>query len=81
MIVIIVDKLGNGDVSKKFGGIACDVEGCEAYEPQSAEGRKNLAQLGWFIAPGRHRCPEHHDVDVPAREPQHCGQELATKRL
>lgn len=71
MIVSLIAKLGNGDEVHTFGGIACDVEGCEALSPPFNDGadaqRKGLVEEGWFIAPGRHRCPKHFYDDVPGR--------------
>jgi len=79
MIVVLIEHLSNGDTSHTFGGIACDVEGCEAHEPQPPSNRKDLMKEGWFIAPGRHRCPEHFHEDVPGRGTEHRDVARVTK--
>jgi len=81
MIIVLVERLSNGDTSKSFGGVACDVEGCEAHEPQPANDRKDLIALGWFIAPGQHRCPEHFNEDVPGRGTEHRETAKITKAI
>lgn len=83
MIVVLIGKLGNGDETKTFGGIACDVEGCEAHEPpfDKADRRTALIERGWFIAPGQHRCPEHFNTDVPGRGVEHRTTDIVTKRI
>jgi hypothetical protein len=81
VIIILVEKLSNGDESHSFGGVACDVEGCDALEEQRLDSRKNLLAEGWFIAPGRHRCPKHHDVDVPAQGTVHREVAKVGKRI
>lgn len=67
MIVVLVTHMSNGEESREFGGIACDVIDCKAHEPQKPE-VKNLFELGWYIAPGVHRCPQHyHEETVPQK--------------
>jgi hypothetical protein len=81
MIVILKGEQSNGDKYTRFGGIACDVEGCAAFEPpfERADRREALIERGWFIAPGQHRCPEHYHTDVPGREPEHREADVTTK--
>lgn len=65
MIVILTKRINATETSKTFGGVVCDV--CETPAPRG----EPLLALGWFIAPGQHRCPEHYHDDVPARGPLH----------
>lgn len=85
MIVIIVEKWANGDEAHRFGGIACDVEGCdvlsEPFNTSTAEQRQNLFDAGWFISPGQHRCPKHFNDETPTRGPQYREVDLVTKRI
>lgn len=82
MIVILVSKLSNGDVSKTFGGVECDAIGCGTIENGPEESSpKNLAAAGWYIRPGVHRCPKHFDEDAPARGIEHREVEQVTKRI
>lgn len=81
MIIVLVSKLSNGDEAHAFGGIACDVEGCDVHEPQPPANRKDLAAEGWFIAPGKHRCPAHRNEDVPGRGTEHRYAEVISKRI
>lgn len=82
MIVIRVSRLSNGDLSKTFGGIECDVVGCGAIENTvDTTERKNLIAAGWFIRPGLHRCPKHYDTDAPGRGIEHREDEQVTKRI
>lgn len=83
MIVILISHLSNGDTSKTFGGIACDVEGCDAHEPpfEKDDRREALLQRGWFVAPGQHRCPEHYSTEVPGRSPEHRHVDTISKRI
>lgn len=55
--------------SHRYSHIECDVEGCGAVG--KPEDGRSLMDMGWFIFPGRHRCPAHHEEDVPARGPQY----------
>lgn len=57
-----------------YSHIECDVEGCGKRSPPPAELYAKLGGLrafGWWIEGGKHRCPEHYDVDAPARGPQY----------
>lgn len=57
----------------QYSHIECDVEGCEVRSPSAAEINKGhgLADMGWFVGPGQHRCPKHFTDDTPARGPQY----------
>lgn len=75
MIVILKGQQSNGDGFTRFGWTECDVEGCGKRAPKDV----NLVEIGWFIAPGQHRCPAHADVDAPARGPQYRDEDVTTK--
>jgi hypothetical protein len=79
MVIILVNHINSREEAHSFGGIACDV--CEEMAPDVKDRRDDLMALGWFIAPGKHRCPKHHHDDVPARGPQHRTADVAVKRL
>lgn len=83
MIVILINKLSNGDEAHLFGGIACDVEGCETFEPpfNGDDRRTALIERGWFIEPGKHRCPEHFHTDAPSRGPDRRVTDVISKRI
>lgn len=57
--------------SHHYSHIECDV--CEKKAPVSSESSKHggLANMGWFIDGGRHRCPEHYTEDTAPRGPQY----------
>lgn len=56
-----------------YSHIECDVEGCGVRAPSAAESLKHhgIMNMGWFVAPGQHRCPDHYHMEVPARGPQY----------
>jgi hypothetical protein len=54
---------------RKFSHIECDVcgERAPSYKEMHDKG-KSLFDLGWFVAPGQHRCSKHfHDDDAPGK--------------
>ena len=77
MIIIIKGKQSNGDGFTRFGWIECDVEDCG--ERGTDTDRKSLVEQGWFIAPGRHRCPKHYHHDAPGRGVEHRKEDFQTK--
>jgi hypothetical protein len=54
-----------------YGYIECDAEGCTERSPPSAEvvAKGGLSQMGWFIAGGVHRCPDHYSDNTPPSGP------------
>ena len=61
MIVFVLLPEGQRTETRKhhYSHIECDVEGCGVRSPPPDQLREShgLASLGWFIAPGQHRCP------------------------
>jgi hypothetical protein len=64
---------------RKYSHIECDAPGCIVVSPTAAELLKqSLFERGWFIAGGKHRCPEHYHEEVEAHGPitrEHDGSE------
>lgn len=79
-VIILISKTVGDDEVKTYGGVECDVEGCTTAA-KHRDGQPNLFEQGWFVAPGRHRCPKHFNDEAPAREPQRRYVDLHTKRL
>lgn len=56
-----------------YSHIECDVQGCGVRSPaaQVMVAKGGLSQMGWFIAGGQHRCPEHYTTETPVRGPDY----------
>lgn len=68
MIVFKTNKIPEGH--REYSHIECDAPGCIVVSPTSAELLKeSLFARGWFIAGGKHRCPEHFHDDVEPQGP------------
>lgn len=64
-------------VDGQYSHIECDYPDCGERSPPPAvmTERHGLSGCGWFVGTrqpnlGKHRCPKHHDDDVPAQGPQ-----------
>jgi hypothetical protein len=68
--VIVFKKSVDGREHHGYSHIECDVDGCGAVSPTFDElGKQNLMERGWYVAAGKHRCPNHVDEDIPGRGP------------
>jgi hypothetical protein len=73
MLVFVKLSQPIADRTHTYSHIECDVPGCGMRSPPSSElmaSGKSLTELGWYLAGGVHRCPEHYDRDdVPGNGP------------
>lgn len=79
-VVILINKTVGDDEVHQYGGVECDAEGCTVIVKVTENG-PSLFDQGWFIEPGKHRCPEHFHVETPRREPQRRFVDKAGKRI
>lgn len=65
--MIVFKKTANG---RGYSHIECDVPECTIVSPDAAGLlQKSLFQRGWFVAGGKHRCPEHFHEEVETHGP------------
>lgn len=54
-----------------YSHIECDVCGERSPSAEVMIKHHGLANMGWFIDGGLHRCPKHFCDEAPARGPQY----------
>lgn len=73
VFVLLPENERTAERQHRYSHIECDVVGCGAQSPPSAELQKglNLVERGWYIDGGLHRCPTHYHDEVPPHGPQY----------
>ena len=58
-------------IDGQYSHIRCDGDKCEVRSPSIEEMTKNhgLANMGWFVSGGVHRCPVHYADASEPRSP------------
>lgn len=68
--MIVFKKTADGVGHHEYSHIECDAPGCIIVSPTAADLLKqSLFVRGWFIADGKHRCPDHYHDEVEPQGP------------
>jgi hypothetical protein len=68
--MIVFKKTVNDEGHRQYSHIECDAPDCIVVSPATAELlEKSLSVRGWFIAGGKHRCPDHYHDEIGPQGP------------